>query len=71
DAATEIDLAGAAVHGLVRSAQTEHPGRLVLLDLESGTDAADAAAFLPALLDSGEPQAAVREGTLHVARLSR
>ena len=29
------DLAGAAVWGLVRSAQTEHPGRIVLVDSES------------------------------------
>src|ERR1019366_10438102 len=29
------DLAGAAVWGLVRSAQSQHPGRLVLVDLPS------------------------------------
>ena len=28
------DLAGAAVWGLVRAAQTEHPGRVVLVDTE-------------------------------------
>ena len=30
------DLAGAAVWGLVRSAQSEHPGRLILADLPAG-----------------------------------
>ena len=30
------DLAGAAVWGLVRSAQSEHPGSLVLVDLPPG-----------------------------------
>ena len=29
------DLAGAAVWGLVRSAQTEHPGRIVLVDSDA------------------------------------
>ena len=37
-----IDLAGAAVWGLVRSAQTEHPGRIVLADSDAPLD--DAAA---------------------------
>ncbi|MFF5854539.1 SDR family NAD(P)-dependent oxidoreductase [Streptomyces sp. NPDC012751] len=62
------DLAGAAVWGLVRSAQSENPDRFVLLDLEPGTDA-DAA--LPTALASGEPQLAVRAGTAHAARLVR
>ncbi len=62
------DLAGAAVWGLVRSAQSENPDRFVLLDLEPGTDAAT---VLPAVLASGEPQIAVRAGTAHAARLVR
>ncbi|WP_432422516.1 SDR family NAD(P)-dependent oxidoreductase [Streptomyces flaveolus] len=62
------DLAGAAVWGLVRSAQSENPDRFVLLDLEPG---ADADAVLPAVLASGEPQITVRAGTAHVARLVR
>ncbi len=32
------DLAGAAVWGLVRSAQTEHPGRIVLVDSDAPLD---------------------------------
>ncbi|MBL7522235.1 hypothetical protein I6A84_30195, partial [Frankia sp. CNm7] len=34
------DLAGAAVWGLLRSAQTEHPDRVTLVDLDEATDAA-------------------------------
>ncbi|MER6610811.1 type I polyketide synthase [Streptomyces sp. NPDC000927] len=62
------DLAGAAVWGLVRSAQSENPGRCVLLDLEPGTDPGP---LLPALLASGEPQIAMRSGTARAARLVR
>ena len=32
------DLAGAAVWGLVRSAQAEHPGRVVLVDSDGSVD---------------------------------
>ena len=35
------DLAGAAVWGLVRSAQAEHPGRLVLVDSDGSVDITD------------------------------
>ncbi|HEX2316974.1 MAG TPA: type I polyketide synthase, partial [Thermomonospora sp.] len=62
------DLAGAAVWGLVRSAQAENPGRFVLLDLD---DQAVPAEAVPAALASGEAQVAVREGTLYVPRLAR
>ncbi|HEX6352609.1 type I polyketide synthase [Actinophytocola sp.] len=66
------DLAGAAVWGLVRSAQTEHPDRFVLLDINEDTDEdTDVAAVLPAVLASGEPQVVVRGGVPHAARLAR
>ncbi|MEU6343760.1 SDR family NAD(P)-dependent oxidoreductase [Streptomyces sp. NPDC046977] len=58
----------AAVWGLVRSAQSENPGRFVLVDTD-GTDASLAA--LPAALATGEPQLALRDGIVHAARLSR
>ena len=64
------DVAAAAVWGLVRTAQTENPGRFLLLDLD---DDADSTAVLPGLtelLDSGENQAVVRHGRLRVARLA-
>ncbi|MCQ0003430.1 SDR family NAD(P)-dependent oxidoreductase [Actinomadura madurae] len=58
----------APVWGLLRSAQSEHPSRFRLLDLD-GTEASLRA--LPAALATGEPQLAVRAGTLHVPRLAR
>ncbi|GAA2460880.1 hypothetical protein GCM10010421_62950 [Streptomyces glaucus] len=63
------DLGAAAVWGLVRSAQAEHPGRLLLVD----TDDASAGLLpaLPALFDDTEPQAVLRGGTLRVGRLTR
>ncbi|MEU9608126.1 type I polyketide synthase [Streptomyces sp. NPDC048057] len=60
----ELDVA--AVWGLVRSAQSEHPGRIVLVDLDE-----DSRAALPAVLLSGEPQLRVRGGVATVPRLAR
>jgi acyl transferase domain-containing protein len=62
------DLAGAAIWGLVRSAQSEHPGRLVLLDCDESMPAQAAAGAALAL---GEPQVALRDGRLLAARLGR
>ncbi|RMI33426.1 type I polyketide synthase [Nocardia stercoris] len=58
------DLAGAAVWGLVRSAQSEYPGRFVLVDTDIEVDAA-------AVLAAGEPQLVIRDGVVYVARLAR
>ena len=63
------DLAGAAVWGLVRSAQSEHPGRLVLADLPPGGD--DQAGLLAAAVGTGEPELAIRDGQLFARRLAR
>ncbi|MEU2064903.1 SDR family NAD(P)-dependent oxidoreductase [Streptomyces sp. NPDC013455] len=59
------DPGDAAVWGLARSAQTENPGRVGLLDVES---AGDCPLALPLL--GTEPQLAVREGALLVPRLA-
>jgi polyketide synthase 12 len=59
------DLAGAAVWGLVRAAQTEHPGRIVLVDADGPLDGAAIAAVLAA----GEPQVLVRGTTVYTARV--
>jgi len=59
------DLAGAAVWGLVRSAQTEHPGRIVLVD----SDAPLSDTTVAQLLAVGEPQLVVRGETVHTARV--
>ncbi|MEU0054707.1 type I polyketide synthase [Streptomyces sp. NPDC006309] len=62
DAAT--DLATAAVRGLLRSAQSEHPGRIVLVEVDGpgGAQEADAAvrSALPGLLACGEPLIRIR-----------
>ncbi|MET9633460.1 thioester reductase domain-containing protein [Lentzea sp. NPDC006480] len=62
------DLIAASVWGLLRSAQSEMPGRIVLADLDD--DPASLLA-LPSVLASGEPQVAVRQGKVHVPRLVR
>ncbi|MFF4523116.1 SDR family NAD(P)-dependent oxidoreductase [Streptomyces bluensis] len=62
------DPAAAAVWGLVRSAQMEHPGRFLLVDVDGG---ASTAAVLPALPDTDEEQFMIRDGCLRVARLER
>ncbi|MFI7539615.1 type I polyketide synthase, partial [Streptosporangium sp. NPDC049376] len=67
-----VDLTAAPVWGLARSAQTEHPGRVLLTDLD-GDDASWAA--LPYAVATAvavdEPQVAVRAGSFLVPRLSR
>ncbi|MGA4838257.1 SpnB-like Rossmann fold domain-containing protein [Streptomyces sp. G45] len=64
------DLGHAAVWGLVRAAESEHPGRFVLVDLDADADVADAA--LPEeALRLGEPELAVRDGVIRVPRLAR
>src|SRR5271166_2033710 len=59
------DLAGAAVWGLVRSAQTEHPGRIVLVDSDAPLDDTTIASALVL----GEPQVLLRGGTVYTARV--
>uniref|UniRef100_UPI0035711835 SDR family NAD(P)-dependent oxidoreductase n=1 Tax=Streptomyces cinerochromogenes TaxID=66422 RepID=UPI0035711835 len=61
------DLAHAPVWGLIRSARAEHPGRLVLVDV----DGPDALQQLPAVLATGEPEIAVRSGRVLAPRLVR
>ncbi|MEC3956831.1 type I polyketide synthase [Nocardia sp. CDC153] len=63
------DPAAAAVWGLLRSAQSEHPDRVILLD-EDPTRPADSE-DIAAAVNSGEPQVAIRGGELLVPRLAR
>ena len=58
------DLAGAAVWGLVRAAQNEQPGRIVVADTDVEPD-------LAAILAVGEPQVVVRGGVAHTPRVVR
>ncbi|MGW4278136.1 SDR family NAD(P)-dependent oxidoreductase, partial [Streptomyces seoulensis] len=56
------DLGAAAAWGLLRSAQSEAPGRLVLADVHD-PDAPGLDAVLSAAVTSGEPQVAIRPAT--------
>ncbi|AZQ38051.1 SDR family NAD(P)-dependent oxidoreductase [Streptomyces cyaneochromogenes] len=74
------DPAAAALWGLVRSAQSEAPGRVVLVDVAAGDLDHEAAAdadtvaerrhSLSRVLASGEPQASLRDGRVFVPRLN-
>ncbi|MEV6419582.1 type I polyketide synthase [Streptomyces sp. NPDC051662] len=62
------DLVRAATWGLVRSAQSEHPARFVLVDVDEHEKSLRG---LPAAVATGEPQIAVRNGAASVARLAQ
>ncbi|MGP3972356.1 SDR family NAD(P)-dependent oxidoreductase, partial [Streptomyces sp. 6N223] len=62
------DLRHAPIWGLVRSAQTEHPGRIVLIDSD---DHDTAERWLAAALATGEPQLAIRDNAAWAPRLAR
>ncbi|MFJ8234056.1 SDR family NAD(P)-dependent oxidoreductase [Streptomyces sp. NPDC094448] len=59
-------LAAAAVAGLVRTAQAEHPGRIALVDAAPDT----AAPLLAAAAVLGEPQTVLRDGRTYARRLT-
>ncbi|MEK8173335.1 zinc-binding dehydrogenase [Streptomyces sp. M19] len=61
-----MDLAQAPAWGLLRSAQSEHPGRIVLLDTDGDTQP-----DWSCLTGLDEPQVAVRGGTLLAPRFAR
>ncbi|MEV6341168.1 SDR family NAD(P)-dependent oxidoreductase [Nocardia vinacea] len=60
-----VDLAAAAVTGLIRTAQSEYPGRIVLLDHDG--DLGDA--VVRGVIESDRAQVAVRDGAMCVPRL--
>ncbi|WDZ93832.1 type I polyketide synthase [Nocardiopsis sp. HUAS JQ3] len=60
--------AAAPVWGLLRAAQREHPGRLVLVDSDGSEDSHR---VLPGAVELGEPQMALRAGAVLVPRLAR
>ncbi len=62
------DLAQAALVGLMRSAQSEHPGRFALLDRGVGEPLGGT---LHSVLASAEPELAARAGSLYAPRLAR
>ncbi|MDL4817269.1 type I polyketide synthase [Actinomadura opuntiae] len=66
--AHQVDVVGAPVRGLVRSAMTENPGRFVLADVDEVADCGELV-LAGAALD--EPEFAVRDGEVRVPRLAR
>ncbi|MFD0634942.1 SDR family NAD(P)-dependent oxidoreductase [Catenulispora yoronensis] len=66
---TVTDLGGSAVWGLIRTVQSEHPGRLVLVDTDSESTPEHVAPLLAELGDA--EQAAIRSGAVLVPRLTR
>ncbi|MFI7319557.1 SDR family NAD(P)-dependent oxidoreductase [Streptomyces venezuelae] len=73
----DVDASAAAVWGLVRSAQSENPGRFVLLDIDGDLCTDDGEGALPqarirrAVEDLDEPQLALRDAALLIPRLVR
>ncbi|MFD3603179.1 SDR family NAD(P)-dependent oxidoreductase, partial [Streptomyces sp. NPDC058656] len=68
--ATDVDPAAAAVWGLVRSAQAEHPGRFLLVDDSPGARTPPER-LAAAALASGEPEIAVRDNNTWIPRAAR
>ncbi|MBL1097639.1 type I polyketide synthase, partial [Streptomyces coffeae] len=75
-----VDVAGAAVWGLVRSAQTENPGRFLLLDLDPGDTSHDGGIApgtdhltdgVVRAVEREESQLALRNGRVLVPRFVR
>lgn len=67
-----VDLIHAPLWGLIRSAQEEHPGRFVAIDIDD--DPASIHALLPAVgnaLSAKEFQLAIRRGSTYIPRLAR
>ncbi|MFF2331661.1 MULTISPECIES: type I polyketide synthase [unclassified Streptomyces] len=62
------DLAAAAVWGLLRTVEAEHPGRVTVVDIDDDPVSAGA---IPQLVAAGHPQSAVRRGRALVPRLAR
>ncbi|SCD82043.1 type I polyketide synthase [Streptomyces sp. ScaeMP-e83] len=64
----DVDLGQAPVWGVVRAAQAEHPGRVVLVDADPE---ADGLSGLELVVASGESEAALRGGGVVLPRLVR
>ncbi|WP_343298467.1 SDR family NAD(P)-dependent oxidoreductase [Streptomyces sp. SID335] len=77
DDGVDVDVSAAAVWGLVRSAQSENPGRFVLLDIDEDLRTDDGEGALPqarirhAVEGLDESQLALRDGKLHIPRLTQ
>ncbi|WSY62324.1 SDR family NAD(P)-dependent oxidoreductase [Nocardia sp. NBC_00881] len=69
DAGEPVDPVGAAVWGLLRSGQSENPGRIAIVDVDRWDGYRDGVAMALAIAE--EPQVALRQGVPFVPRLSR
>ncbi|NUP00348.1 MAG: acyltransferase domain-containing protein, partial [Nonomuraea sp.] len=58
----------AAIWDVIQAAQEDHPGRLILVDVD---DTEASARKLPAIVTLDEPQVTIRNGTVLVPRLAR
>ncbi|WP_236048373.1 type I polyketide synthase [Paractinoplanes ovalisporus] len=67
DRVTGLD--AAPVWGLLRAAQAERPGGLLIADVDGDLDTASLHRLLGAAAAAGEPQVAIRDGALLVPRL--
>jgi NADPH:quinone reductase-like Zn-dependent oxidoreductase/acyl carrier protein len=63
-----VDVPAAAAWGLAQSAQSEHPDRFVLVDIDGEPSSLD---VLPAAVATGEPRLVVRAGEVRAGRLVR
>src|SRR5205823_2420988 len=61
------DPVAASVWGLVRTAQSENPGRILLADLDGSDASRDS---LVGALAAGEPQVALRDGAAYAPRVT-
>ncbi|MFI6054722.1 thioester reductase domain-containing protein, partial [Streptomyces violascens] len=68
--ADPVDPSATAVWGLLRSAQSEAPDRIVLVDTDDDTDVGSSHQLLTAALALREPQVALRGARAFVPRLS-
>ena len=64
-------LVNSSISGLIRSAQSEHPGRLLLVDMDDELSAELLLSAVASALSGDEPQVAIRDGRVHVPRLVR
>ncbi|WP_369172894.1 SDR family NAD(P)-dependent oxidoreductase [Streptomyces sp. R28] len=65
------DLPGSGVWGLLRSAQSEHPGRFGLLDMDAHDASVSAIPAALRVISEGTPQLALRRGEMYAPTLIR
>ncbi|OBI52407.1 type I polyketide synthase [Mycobacterium sp. E787] len=65
------DLAHAAAWALIHTAQNEHPGRITLLDIDESAATEEKLSTVASTRPAGEPQLALRNGVVHIPRLTR